>query len=196
MLAELHFQRCERNTRLGTMKISDLCLEYKEKPGMALGSIVWSGTEYLCEHLINIKSQLHNKSVLELGCGLGLCSILAAKLGAKVLCTDKSDMIALAKENAELNNISLNITEYTWGESTLGCFDILIGSDIVYYDHYTNQLVQSLISNTSLNSIFILAYTHRHPSENSFFQMVSAYFHEVKKETKKNYEIITYIRIN
>jgi predicted nicotinamide N-methyase len=45
-------------------------------------------------------------SVIELGSGPGLAGLLAAKLGAKVVITDKYVVLPLIEENIKLNGIS------------------------------------------------------------------------------------------
>ena len=67
---------------------------------------IWKAAEtlghYLSKHSITL---ILNRSVLELGVGLGLCGILAHRLGASRVClTDgDSDALPLLKENLERN---------------------------------------------------------------------------------------------
>ena len=112
MLAELHQERCARATRYKTTAINGMMINYKEQPGAALGSIMWSGSIYLSKYLQKIAEDLYNKTILELGSGIGICSIISSKLGGKVLSTDKSDTLNIIKENSELNNVDLQIKEY------------------------------------------------------------------------------------
>lgn len=61
---------------------------------------------FLCE------KELENKSFLELGCGSGIISLLAAKKGAKVTATDiNTTALTFLTENAKKNNLELEIIE-------------------------------------------------------------------------------------
>src|SRR5262245_7163323 len=56
-------------------------------------------------------------SVVELGCGLGLPSIVAALGGAAVTATDwSSDALAFAERNAERNGAELQTLLVSWGD--------------------------------------------------------------------------------
>ncbi|KAG5182064.1 hypothetical protein JKP88DRAFT_186472, partial [Tribonema minus] len=70
------------------------CLEVMESVHMAdgLGGEVWEGARYLCKHLeqLSHEGKLQGTRVLEVGGGTGLCSLVAAALGAKlVVVTDE-----------------------------------------------------------------------------------------------------------
>ena len=86
------------------------------------------------------RSLLRDKTMLELGCGCGLSSIAAAKLGAsRVIATDgNSEVVQLAKYNAEKNDAQtiVETAELKWGLLNAADYfdeaDILIGSDLTY----------------------------------------------------------------
>ena len=65
-------------------------------------------TKFLLQYICNI--DLQEKNFLELGCGSGLISIAAAKLGAKVTATDINPIaIDFLKHNATANNAGMDI---------------------------------------------------------------------------------------
>ena len=65
-------------------------------------------TKYLLERALQL--ELHNKTLLKLGAGNGLISIATAGKGALVTATDINEKaIEALKENAALNNVSLQI---------------------------------------------------------------------------------------
>lgn len=86
------------------------------------------------------QSIFKDKSIIELGCGVGLSSLAVAKLGASfVLATDaNTEVLELAQRNIQQNNLNsiVKTTALQWGlmdateyESTA---DIVIGSDLTY----------------------------------------------------------------
>ena len=96
-------------------------------------------------------SILKGKTVVELGCGVGLASIAAAKLGAStVYATDaNSDVLLLAQKNIELNNASnVKSVALQWG--LLDAFeydrlaDVIIGSDLTYNPNTWRSLAESM----------------------------------------------------
>lgn len=95
--------------------------EYKSKenniiinidPGMAFGTGTHEST-YLCiEELQNV--DLKNKKVCDIGCGSGILSIVAAKLGANKVTAIDIDPISVktTKENSVLNHTNSIISVY------------------------------------------------------------------------------------
>lgn len=67
-------------------------------------------TQLLLQYITHLP--LKGLSFLELGCGSGLISIVAAKKGANVMATDiNSTAIDFLRRNAVLNNVELNILQ-------------------------------------------------------------------------------------
>tara|TARA_B100001057_G_C22791346_1_gene927734 strand:- start:124 stop:1038 length:915 start_codon:yes stop_codon:yes gene_type:complete len=103
-------------------------------PGMAFGTGNHETTRLCLEEVLNIESNLNSKSsLLDLGCGSGIISLTASKLGYKpVLGIDiDQDAIRISKENAVLNSIKSDIN-FSVGElnKLLTCrkFDVVIAN--------------------------------------------------------------------
>jgi predicted nicotinamide N-methyase len=84
-----------------------------------------------------LPDSLEDRRVLELGCGLGLPSIVAARRGAKVLATDwAADALALLACNATRNGVELSRARLDWtapDETTArGPFDLVLAADVAY----------------------------------------------------------------
>lgn len=81
-------------------------------PGMAFGTGTHETTQ-MCSILIE-KYMKEEAKVLDVGCGTGILSIIAAKLGAKQVEAIDIDEVAVrvANENIEINNEKSNITAF------------------------------------------------------------------------------------
>ncbi|MFL5954868.1 MAG: class I SAM-dependent methyltransferase [Gaiellaceae bacterium] len=71
--------------------------------------------------------------VAELGCGLGVPSLVAAARGAHVTATDWSaDAIVLLRENAARNALVLRAEVRDWREPWAERFDLVLAADVLY----------------------------------------------------------------
>ena len=71
--------------------------------------------------------------VVELGCGLGLPSLIAAARGATVTATDWSaDAIELLSANAARNDLRLSAEVRDWRVAWPDRFDLVLAADVLY----------------------------------------------------------------
>jgi predicted nicotinamide N-methyase len=80
---------------------------------------------------------LRGRRVVELGCGLALPSMVAARAGAAVIATDSSaQALALAERNAAENGVRLETAVVDWEEPEAlvqrGPFDLALAADVLY----------------------------------------------------------------
>lgn len=77
-----------------------------------------------------------DKRILELGCGIGLASLVLQHRGADVVASDVHPLTeAFLAYNAALNGLpALHYRQLHWDEPlpTLGRFDVIIASDVLY----------------------------------------------------------------
>jgi predicted nicotinamide N-methyase len=117
-------------------------------------AILWPAAHGLARHLGEHRLELPGRRVIELGCGLGLPSILAARLGARVLATDfHPDTGEWLLHNAQLNGVSLDYRPLDWNLFLGGGmpppplarpFDLVIGSDLLYERRHIPALVRAV----------------------------------------------------
>jgi predicted nicotinamide N-methyase len=96
---------------------------------------LWSSAVALA-HDVSMRS-LRGRRTLELGCGLGLPSIAAARAGGRVVASDWSpEAIAATAENAERNGVTLETLLCSWGEPAPlvegAPWDLVLASDVLY----------------------------------------------------------------
>ena len=95
----------------------------------------WPSGIALAEHVA--ARELRDTRVLEIGCGLGLPSLVGARLGADVVATDWSpDAIALLERNAARNGLPMTAVPADWRDSdaivSLGPFHLVLAADVLY----------------------------------------------------------------
>ena len=96
----------------------------------------WPSGIALSEH-VPARDDLRGRRVLEIGCGLGLPSLVAARHGADVVAMDWSpDAIALLDRNASHNGLPVAAVSANWRDTdaivALGPFDLVLAADVLY----------------------------------------------------------------
>jgi predicted nicotinamide N-methyase len=93
---------------------------------------------------------LAGRRVLELGCGLGLPSVAAARAGASVLATDaSSDAVVFAAHNLALNELSGDAAVAAWADAggalvDGGPWDLVLAADVLYLNANVESLLRLL----------------------------------------------------
>lgn len=107
------------------------------------------------------------KSIIEIGAGLGLPSIVASTMAKHIDCTDYiEEAVAFAKQNYLLNyNNTELISFYTYDwrdiKSISKCYDIVIASDVAYERKMISDLDLCFNRLSNNNSKIILAEPRR-----------------------------------
>ena len=83
------------------------------------------------------ESEPAGERVVELGCGLGVPSLAAARAGAEVVATDVEDeALALLRRNARENGLAIATARAGWTEPAAlvadGPFDLVLAADVLY----------------------------------------------------------------
>jgi predicted nicotinamide N-methyase len=98
-------------------------------------SVLWRSGLALAHELARI--DLRGRRVVELGCGLGLPSLVAANAGAEVLATDADEeALALVGRNARENGLKVDTARVEWEEPRdlveRAPFDLVLAADVLY----------------------------------------------------------------
>jgi len=98
-------------------------------------SVLWRSGVALARELD--AEDLPGLRVVELGCGLAVPSLAAARGGAEVIATDGDiDALSLVGRNAEANDIELETAAVDWADPDelveRGPFDLVLASDVLY----------------------------------------------------------------
>jgi predicted nicotinamide N-methyase len=91
-----------------------------------------------------LPGELAGRRVVELGCGLGVPSLVAAARGAAVTAIDwAADAAALLRRNGERNGIRLEAVHADWRRFG-GSFDLVLGADLLYERRNGEALLEVL----------------------------------------------------
>jgi predicted nicotinamide N-methyase len=129
---------------------------------------LWASAVALA-HDVSLRS-LRGAPTLELGCGLGLPSIAAARAGARVLATDWSpDAVRATAANAERNGVDVETLECSWAEPAplldRAPWPLVLASDVLYERRNVELLLGLLPRLVDESSIVLLADPGRVPAE-------------------------------
>ena len=89
------------------------------------------------------------KRVVELGCGLGVPSLAAARGGASVLATDSApEALELVERSARANGLRVDTARADWsapdGLVARGPFDLVLAADVLYEEEAVPALLSLL----------------------------------------------------
>lgn len=108
----------------------------------SLFGVVWPSSEVLA-HLMS-DFAIKDKRILEIGCGIGLTSLMLNQREADITATDyHPEAEDFLKQNTGLNEgAAIPFVRTGWADdvSTLGKFDLILGSDILYEDEHADLL--------------------------------------------------------
>jgi predicted nicotinamide N-methyase len=99
-----------------------------------LFGLLWPSARVLAQAMLTF--ELEGKRILELGCGLGLASLVVHRRGGDVTASDCHPLAAaFLLENLRLNQLpAMKYETGDWARANprLGLFDLIIGSDLLY----------------------------------------------------------------
>jgi predicted nicotinamide N-methyase len=116
---------------------------------IGVGACLWDGSLILSAYLLQQpQHQYIGSRVVELGAGVGLVSIVMAKLGANVISTDIEKVLPLLQENVDANEVmgTVDCQVLEWGADTDAlksaadlCYhqypDYVLAADVTYVDN-------------------------------------------------------------
>ena len=122
--------------------------------------VLWPAAEALAQFLNDKSPLVKNKTVLELGCGLGFPSLVASHLGAKVLATDfHPDVEEYFQRNCRHSMVQCDYQRLNWREdrSEIGLFDVVMGSDVLYESKHPREVARGLIKFLKPGGVILLS---------------------------------------
>ncbi|WP_355603845.1 methyltransferase domain-containing protein [Xanthomonas cannabis] len=105
---------------------------------------VWPAGQLLAEAMAT--RPIKGRRILELGCGLGLASLVLRRRGADVVASDHHPLAEVfLAYNAALNGLDAvpyRRLDWNTGAPTIGQFDMIIASDVLYETRHATMLAK------------------------------------------------------
>ncbi|MDX6476202.1 MAG: hypothetical protein QOH95_1713 [Gaiellaceae bacterium] len=141
----------EEIVRVGDLELS---LLRPDAPDALIDEVAFERDEFLpywaelwpaAKALAGALSGVEGLSVIELGCGLGLPSLVAAARGAHVTATDWApEALDLLRRNAARNELELRAEAWDWREPRADSFDLAVAADVLYESRNVEPLLARL----------------------------------------------------
>jgi ETFB lysine methyltransferase len=113
----------------------------------SLFGVVWESSEILAREMQYF--DIKNKRILELGCGIGLSSLLLNSRLADITATDIHPLAGqFLADNVRLNHgRKIPFLRTGWNDDSvgLGRFDVIIGSDVLYEQQHIELLASFIL---------------------------------------------------
>ncbi|ESP03382.1 hypothetical protein LOTGIDRAFT_237692 [Lottia gigantea] len=162
-----------------------------------VGCVVWDAalvlSKYLEKQNDEKKLDLSRKTVIELGAGTGVVSLVAGSLGAKVTITDLPEFLPLIslniQENKALLTGEIKAETLIWGQVSDVMkkteWDLILLADCIYYEESLEPLVRTMVELCGPRTTILCCYEQRDTGnkpelEKQFFELVRKNF-EVSK---------------
>lgn len=158
----------------------------------SLFGVVWESSEVLAREMESYV--LEGKRILEVGCGIGLTSMLLNARNADITATDYHPEVgAFLVENAKLNDDKqIPFLRTGWADLNdgLGGFDVIVGSDLLYEKEHIALLSQFIHRHANAQCEIIMVDPGRgHHSLFSRAMVALGYSHTQYKPDQKAYAL-------
>lgn len=121
--------------------------------------VIWPSGDALAN--VMFASEVRGKRILEVGCGIGLASLVLNHRCADITATDRHPEVkALLAINTALNEDNeIPFVRTAWADPTteLGGFDLIIGSDVLYETEHAVELAGFIDNHARLHCEVIIA---------------------------------------
>jgi ETFB lysine methyltransferase len=157
----------------------------------SLFGVVWPSSEVLAHFIYNYN--IENKKILEVGCGIGLSSLILNHLQADITATDyHPEVEKYLLENTKLNHdttIPFVRTDWEDKENRLQSYDLIIGSDILYESNHA-ELLANFINAHANDTCEVLIVDPGRGNRSSFTKKMDKYGFECKSFKPKHTEYL------
>jgi len=150
-----------------------------EKLKLPFWAKIWPTSLLLSYVLLKLPIQEGDK-LLEIGAGMGLCGLVAAKLGFKVVISDiENDALLISQINVLKNGLKdvakVQRVDFTKDRLEMG-FRYIIGSEVLYKQEHFRPLVKFFLNHLKEKDSYVILAKDYHLKAKKFFKLADEYF--------------------
>jgi predicted nicotinamide N-methyase len=149
--------------------------EFNKDERLPYWAELWPSAAALSRFLLENPGLLENRNVLELGCGLGLTSMIAHRQRPlHLICTDyENAALELTRKNFELNNLEPpELKLMDWRSPDFDNeFEIILASDILYEKRFFEPIFSLFEKLLARDGLIILAEPNRSIAREFFMRL-------------------------
>lgn len=193
---------------ISDLKLTVRCAEddFNVEKKTLFATFIWNGATVLSNYLVeNMKERIHGHSVLELGAGAGVPSIICHNLSASLVCASdypSNSVISNLIHNVNINCIcskshegEIVVVPYGWGnppDELISVnygdnYDVVIASECLWHHVQHAILLQTVTNVIREGGCFLLSFSHHIPgleaSDLQFFELAREVGFDVVKQT-------------
>tara|TARA_R110002110_G_scaffold3598_13_gene18428 strand:+ start:873 stop:1535 length:663 start_codon:yes stop_codon:yes gene_type:complete len=148
-------------------------------------AFAWPGGLGLARYLLDHPETVRGKSVLDFASGSGLVGIAASLSGATQVVAADIDSFSLAaiRENAAVNNVSIDATQTDYLDCDVPGFDLIVAGDICYEKPLAKRVTDWLQKAATTGATVLLADPGR------------SYFDEINMTCIARYDVPTSLEL-
>jgi ETFB lysine methyltransferase len=123
--------------------------EFGDDERMPYWAELWPASLLLGKWVLAHSGELEGSLCLDLGCGLGLVSVIAASAGARVVAVDYEwPAVYCASQSMQANRVRFFPVQMDWRAPAFksGRFDLIVGGDILYEERFVEPVAGLLES--------------------------------------------------
>ncbi len=150
---------------------------------LALFGMVWPASERLAQALLDL--EVAEQRVLDIGCGLGLVSLSLNARAANVTALDIHPLAGelLAANVARNRQKAIPFHCRSWGDASLGKFDLVVASDVLYEPWHIQHLAGCIDRHSHSDTRVVIAEPNRGQEQQFVVAMTRLGFSECKTES-------------
>lgn len=162
-----------------------------------LFGVLWPSGEVLAKLMVT--KPIKGLRILEMGCGVGLPSLVLNSRNADVTASDQHPLSeTFLGENTKLNksaDIPFHVADWANFDEKLGKFDLIIGSDLLYQPDHA-ELLAKFVQNHANEKAEVILVDPRRGNVSKFKKALTAlnFTHEVTYSEGFKGQIINFVR--